>query len=158
MLKYISNSETETKELAAKLVPFLSGGDVLCLFGELGSGKTAFTSGIAKGIGINEPISSPTFTLLNEYYSGNIPLYHFDVYRINSDEFLNIGGDEYFSGRGIVIIEWAENIRDILPAERLEIYINYLDPLTNINKREICFKPLGQKYIDILNKIAEVTK
>ena len=162
MLTYISNSEEATKNIAFKLATYLSSGDIICLFGNLGTGKTVFASGLSTGLGLSEHISSPTFTIVNEYI-GKYPFYHFDVYRINSDEFLDMGGDEYLYGEGIVLIEWPENIIDVLPSERLDIYINYLpfsaeDNNDNINKREIIFKPLGKKYEQMVKKLLEVIK
>jgi len=141
LIKITSDSEETTKNIAAKLAEKLEAGDVVCLFGNLGAGKTVFASGFAKGLGINSPISSPTFIIVNEY-EGKLPLFHFDVYRIDSDEFLEMGGDEYFSRGGICLIEWPENITDVLPKERLEIYIDYADDTT----REIVIKPIGERY------------
>jgi len=121
---YKSNSEKETENIAKSLSKQLSPGDVLCLNGDLGVGKTAFVKGIAKGLGISEYISSPTFTIVN-CYNGKLPLYHFDVYRISdSDEMFDIGFDEYIMGEGICIIEWSNIIADILPENRYEITIN----------------------------------
>ena len=158
MFKCISKSYIETKDIAIKLASFLSAGDVICLFGDLGAGKTVFASGIAEGIHIDDSITSPTFTILNEY-TGKIPFYHFDVYRLTSPEFLDMGGDEYLYGDGIVLIEWSENILDVLPSERLEIYINYCSILSeNNDSRELMFKPIGRKYEDILKKFVEVIK
>lgn len=159
MLKLLSGSEEQTKEIAGKLGALLSAGDVVCLFGNLGAGKTVFAAGISSGLGITDYISSPTFTIVNEY-AGRTGLYHFDVYRINTDEFFEIGGDEYFSADGVVLVEWPENIRDALPKERLEVYINYDFPLTensdeNYNEREIIMKPYGNRYEEIIRKLSE---
>ncbi|MGE5328365.1 MAG: tRNA (adenosine(37)-N6)-threonylcarbamoyltransferase complex ATPase subunit type 1 TsaE [Deltaproteobacteria bacterium] len=155
MIEIISNSENETRDIAKQLGFILSAGDVVCIHGNLGAGKTVFASGLSIGLGINEHISSPTFTIVNEY-NGRLPFYHFDAYRINSDEFLDIGGDEYFYGDGITLIEWPENIGDILPAQRLEIYIDYAGD--KVETRKISFKPLGQKYELIANKLLEEIK
>lgn len=120
---YKSNSEKETENIAKAFAKTLRRGDVVCINGDLGAGKTAFTAGIAKGLGIDDIVSSPTFTIVN-CYEGNIPLYHFDVYRIgDSDEMYDIGFDEYISGGGVAVIEWAEIIADILPEERYDITI-----------------------------------
>lgn len=120
---YKSNSEKETENIAKAFAKTLRRGDVVCINGDLGAGKTAFTAGIAKGLGINDIVSSPTFTIVN-CYEGNIPLYHFDVYRIgDSDEMYDIGFEEYISGDGIAVIEWADIIADILPKERYDITI-----------------------------------
>lgn len=120
---YKSNSPKETENIARAFSKELKSGDVLCLNGDLGVGKTAFVQGLVKALGVNEPISSPTFTIVN-CYEGTLPIYHFDVYRIDdSDEMYEIGFEEYVYGNGISIIEWSEKIADILPENRYEIEI-----------------------------------
>lgn len=122
-MEYISNSAEETKKTAADFAKTLKSGDVLCMYGDLGAGKTAFVQGLARGLGIGEPITSPTFTIVNEYY-GDMPLYHFDVYRIaDPDEMYEVGYEEYVYGDGVSVIEWAELIEDILPRTRYKITI-----------------------------------
>ncbi len=122
-MKYISNSYEETQKIAADFAKTLKEGDVLCMYGDLGVGKTAFVQGLAKGLEIDEPITSPTFTIVNEY-SGALPLYHFDVYRIaDSDEMYEIGYEEYVYGDGVSVIEWPQLIDDILPEKRYDIEI-----------------------------------
>lgn len=122
-MKYISNSYEETQKIAADFAKTLKEGDVLCMYGDLGVGKTAFVQGLAKGLKIDEPITSPTFTIVNEY-SGTLPLYHFDVYRIaDSDEMYEIGYEEYVYGDGVSVIEWPQLIDDILPEKRYDIEI-----------------------------------
>lgn len=122
-MKYISNSYEDTQKIAAEFANTLKEGDVICVYGDLGVGKTAFAKGLAKGLGINEPITSPTFTILNVYNS-SLPLYHFDVYRIaDSDEMYEIGYEEYVYGDGVSVIEWPELINDILPDKRYDIEI-----------------------------------
>ena len=109
--------------MAADFAKTLRAGDVLCMYGDLGAGKTAFVQGLAQGLGIDEHITSPTFTIVNEY-EGTLPLYHFDVYRIaDSDEMYEIGFDEYVYGEGVSVIEWCELIEDILPEKRYNITI-----------------------------------
>ena len=120
------NSEEESKlfglELANNAVP----GQVIALVGDLGTGKTTLTKYIACGLGVTETVSSPTFTIVKEYYSGRIPLYHFDVYRIGDpDELFNIGADEYFDGSGLCVVEWADMVEEELPEDSLYIYIEY---------------------------------
>lgn len=116
-----SNSETETKEFARKFASKLNKGDVLVLSGDLGSGKTKFTEGFLSYFGLENEISSPTFTIVNEYHKDDINIYHFDVYRLeDSSEFYAIGGDEYFE-KGICIIEWGELIEDALPKKYIKI-------------------------------------
>ncbi len=128
---YISNSADETRQIAAEITKKLKSGSVICMYGDLGAGKTAFVQGMAQALGINEPVTSPTFTIVNEYY-GTLPLYHFDVYRIvSSDEMYEIGFDEYINGNGICVIEWAELIEDILPEDSICITIR-----KNIEKGE----------------------
>ena len=114
----------DTVSFAHDLAKDIKAGTVICLRGDLGAGKTAFVQGFARGLGIEEYITSPTFTIVNVYESGRLPLYHFDVYRIsNSDEMYEIGYEEYVYGDGISIIEWPQLIEDILPDTRYEINI-----------------------------------
>lgn len=123
-MEYISNSYEETQKIAENLAKTLKTGDVLCMYGDLGVGKTAFVQGLAKGLGICEHITSPTFTIVNEYM-GSLPLYHFDVYRIaDSDEMYEVGYEEYVYGDGVSVIEWPNLIDDILPAKRYDITIS----------------------------------
>lgn len=99
-------------------------GQVFCLYGDLGVGKTVFTQGFAKGLGIREPVTSPTFTIVQEYEEGRLPFYHFDVYRISDpEEMYEVGFDEYLESGGVCFIEWARLIDEILPEERTEITI-----------------------------------
>lgn len=124
-MEFISNSCSETIEFAKNIAPTLPNGAVLCLYGELGAGKTAFVQGLAKGMGISEYITSPTFTVVNVYESGGRPLYHFDMYRLaDSSEAYEIGYEEYVYGDGISVIEWSERILDILPEKRFEVHID----------------------------------
>ncbi len=123
-MKYISNSYEETQNIASAFALSLREGDVLCMYGDLGAGKTAFVQGLAIGLGIDTHITSPTFTIVNEY-SGTLPLYHFDVYRIaDSDEMYEIGYEEYVYGNGVSVIEWPQRIEDILPEKRYDITIS----------------------------------
>lgn len=120
---YKSNSVKETRNIAAAFAKELKSGDVICLNGDLGVGKTAFVQGLARGMGIEDYILSPTFTIVN-CYSGKLPLYHFDVYRIaDSSEMYEVGYDEYVFGDGVSVIEWSELISDILPEKRYDITI-----------------------------------
>lgn len=115
MNKYITRSEKDTINFAKNFAKDLKSGDIIVLSGELGSGKTKFVQGILEYFGLENEISSPTFTIVNEYNSEKMNIYHFDVYRLeDSDEFYAMGGDEYFSN-GICLIEWGEMIEDILP-------------------------------------------
>ena len=126
-MEYISNSPLETKNIAITLAGELRPGDVLCLYGNLGVGKTAFVQGLAAGLGIEGIVSSPTFTVVN-CYEGRLPLFHFDVYRIaDCDEMVEIGYEEYVYGDGVTVIEWPAMIRDILPDSRYDIQISKED-------------------------------
>ena len=146
MKEILSNSVNETINIAKKLASKLKIQDIIVLTGNLGAGKTYFTKGIVEYFLDSENISSPTFTIVNEYNT-TPPIYHFDVYRIkNSDEFMNIGGDEYFN-KGICIIEWGEKIKDIL-YDYLEINIEYITE----NTRRIQMIPHGKRYEDILKE------
>lgn len=119
-----TRSPEETFELGKKIGEAAKPGQVYTLNGDLGVGKTVFTQGVAAGLGITEPVSSPTFTIVQIYEEGRLPFYHFDVYRIGDiEEMEEIGYDDYFFGEGICLIEWAELIRDILPEKRIEITI-----------------------------------
>ena len=122
-MEFESNSYEETQKFAEEFSKTLKAGDVLCMYGDLGVGKTAFVQGLAKGLGIDEPITSPTFTIVNEY-SGRLPLYHFDVYRIGDvEEMDEIGYEDYIYGDGVSLIEWANLIEEILPEHYTEIKI-----------------------------------
>ena len=123
MTEYICKNLKETEELAKKFADSLFGGEVITLAGDLGAGKTTFTQFLAKAFDIKEPVTSPTFTLMNQYLSGKIKLYHFDMYRIEDiDEILETGLTEYFGNKDAVcIIEWAENIKPLLPAKLIRI-------------------------------------
>ena len=119
----ITNSEKETKNIAKKIASKLNKNAVIVLSGELGAGKTKFTEGFLSYFGLENEISSPTFTIVNEYKNEKVTIYHFDVYRLSDiDEFFAIGGEEYFS-KGICIIEWGEIIEEILPEDYIKISI-----------------------------------
>lgn len=121
---FTSNSAEETIEIAKELGQRAKNGQIYCLVGELGVGKTVFTKGFALGIGINEPITSPTFTIIQEYQGNPIPFYHFDVYRIQEiEEMDEIGYEDYFFGDGISFVEWANYIEEIIPEDAIWIYI-----------------------------------
>ena len=134
---YESNSAQETFDFGAELGRKAVPGQIICLDGDLGTGKTVLTKGIAAGLGIDEPVVSPTFTIVQIYEQGRLPLYHFDVYRIDDpDEMEEIGYREYFYGNGLTIIEWSELIADILPEDAMRIKI-YKDPAKGFDYRRI---------------------
>lgn len=119
-----SKSPEDTFQIGMRLGQVAKAGEVYTLTGDLGVGKTVFTQGLAKGLGIEEPVNSPTFTILQIYEGGRLPLYHFDVYRIGSvEEMDETGFEEYLMGEGVSLIEWADLIREILPGERTQIRI-----------------------------------
>ena len=120
------SSEKEAAEFGKRLGKTLERGDVLALVGELGTGKTTLTKAIATGLDISETVTSPTFTIVKEYNSGRLPLFHFDVYRLeNGREFIEIGGEEYFDAGGVCVIEWADKIAEILPDDTKLILLEY---------------------------------
>ena len=120
------NNEEETRSLGLEIADALEPGDIVALIGDLGTGKTALTKYIAEGLGIKEEISSPTFTIVKEYTSGRLPLYHFDVYRLGSgEELLDIGAEEMLEGDGVCVIEWADIAADVLPADALVVKLDY---------------------------------
>ena len=124
---------------------------MLFYLGDLGSGKTKFTEGFLSYFGLEEEISSPTFTIVNEYHANNQNIYHFDVYRLSSsDEFYAIGGEQYFDN-GICLIEWGEQIKETLPKEYLQIH--FTRDFKNETKRTLTFEPHGKRYETILNKL-----
>jgi len=126
LIKLLTTSDKETEEIGFYLGRVLKKGDIVCFTGGLGVGKTVFIKGITSAHGVVEPATSPTFTLINEY-KGDIPVYHFDVYRISDvDEMYDIGFEEYLFGDGIVLIEWADLIKDILPSNIIWIFIDKL--------------------------------
>ena len=113
-----------TFEFAKKIGENLKRGDVLCLDGDLGVGKTVFTKGVAAGLGIKDNVSSPTFTLIQEYYGGRLPLYHFDVYRIDGPwDMDDLGYDEYFYGEGVCLVEWGSMIKELFPENTIYVRI-----------------------------------
>ena len=118
--------EEETYAFGAKLAKKLKPGTVIAMVGDLGTGKTTLTKAIAKGLGVKETITSPTFTIVKEYEDGRMPLYHFDVYRIGDiDEMYELGYEEYFYGQGVCIVEWADIIEELIPDDAIRINIEY---------------------------------
>ena len=147
MQSVICKNENETKMFAKNLASILKKGDVIVLSGELGAGKTKFVEGILEKFNLEDEISSPTFTIVNEYKNSEISIYHFDLYRLSDIyEFENIGGEEYFD-KGICIFEWGELIEDILPNDYIKIKFERIGNEDNIRKLEI--ETFGSKYQDI---------
>ena len=124
MQKFLSHSESETLQIAANLAALLRPGDVLCLSGDLGAGKTVFSQGLCAALGVADIVNSPTFTIVNEYESKDGMVYHFDLYRIeDAGELYETGFDEYLTNGGICIIEWPERVPEALPSRRTDVRI-----------------------------------
>lgn len=146
-----TDSPAETLELGSRLARELAPGDLVALIGELGAGKTMFTKGIAKGLGVGEYdyVNSPSFVVMKEY-PGEKPLYHFDIYRLEEKSFCEtLDYEEYFYGDGVTVVEWADKVADILPEEYLEVRISYLDE----DKRRFEFLPRGERFKRIVGKL-----
>ena len=148
--KVTTYSEEETIELAQNIESEKFPNMVLCLQGHLGSGKTMFTKGFAKALEVKEEITSPTFNIIKEYTSGELPLYHMDVYRLDG-KVDDLGIEEYYTKGGITIIEWADMIPDYLPEERLDIKIK--NSSEDEDKRTIVLIPHGRKYEEVCEAI-----
>lgn len=147
------NSVEDTTQLGINLGKLLKSGDIVCLTGDLGTGKTHITKGIAKGLGIEDNITSPTFTIVNEYETGRLKLNHFDVYRVSDpDEIYALGFDDYIFSDAVSVIEWANYIEEILPQDFLHILIEK-DLSQGEDYRKITITPYGEKY----NYIKELT-
>ena len=153
MYNFKSKCEIDTINFAYNLAKNLKNGDIIVLSGDLGSGKTKFTQGILKYFKLEDEISSPTFTIVNEYHKDTTNIYHFDVYRLSdSDEFYAIGGEEYFNN-GICIIEWGEIIEDILPDDYLKI--SFTKDVNNENYRNLELIGFGNNSKKLINLIKE---
>ena len=146
--KLTMRSEEDTICLAQNIESEKFPNMVICLEGDLGSGKTVFTKAFAGALGITENITSPTFTIIKEYYGGEMPLFHMDVYRL-SEVKQDIGIEEYFTKKGICIIEWSDLIEDMLPKNRLDIRIKIIDE----NTRQFVIIPHGSKYEDLCERV-----
>ena len=146
--KYTSRNETDTMTLAQNFESEKFPNMVICLEGELGSGKTIFTKGFAKALGIEETITSPTFNVVKEYNTGELPLNHMDVYRLDEDD-NTIGFNDYFNNGGVTIIEWADIIKDKLPENRLDIKFNIIGE----NTRVLVITPHGEEYEELCDSV-----
>lgn len=145
--KITSYNELDTIELAQNIESEKFPNMIICLEGELGSGKTVFTKGFANALGIKESITSPTFTIIKEY-DGEMSLYHMDVYRLNGNT-EGLGIEEYYNKNGIVVIEWSDTIKNVLPEERLEIKFKIIGE----NKRILIITPYGKKYEELCEAV-----
>ena len=123
-MQYITHSPEETRALGRTLAQALQGGAVVAFTGDLGAGKTAFISGMARGLGIEERVTSPTFTIVNEYEGGRLPLFHFDMYRLGSaDELFHIGWEDYLARGGVCAVEWSENVAEAIEDDAVRVDI-----------------------------------
>jgi tRNA threonylcarbamoyladenosine biosynthesis protein TsaE len=146
-LSLISNSIDETQRIGKRLGELAQASDLILLVGELGTGKTCLTQGIALGLGIGDYITSPSFVLIREY-QGRLPLYHIDLYRLDkTEEILDLGLDDYLSGQGVCVVEWADKALDLFPKERLLITLYHLDE----TRRALHLEARGQRYKDMLS-------
>lgn len=155
MFSVITSSPEQTWRIGEMLGARLGAGDTVCLYGDLGAGKTSFSYGIALGLEVQEQyITSPTFTFINEY-KGRVPFYHIDLYRLKDPEELeNIGFEEYIDSDGVTVIEWAERAEDELPVECLSVYLSYVDE----HSREIGFLAEGKRYENLLEELQQNLK
>ena len=146
--EYISESSYDTQALAVSFGERLWDGSCILLCGDLGAGKTCFTQGLGKGLGISRTISSPTFTLLKVYAEGRLVLYHLDAYRLE-DGFQDVGFSEFIGINGVSVIEWPENISELIPQEYLRIIMVFLEE----DKRQLVFQAVGEKYEKLIEEI-----
>ncbi len=145
-------NQNELENIAGKLGRLVHSGDVICMGGDLGAGKTTFTKAFAIGLDVKDHVTSPTFTLINEY-DGRIPLYHFDVYRINHvSEMEDLGYEEYFYGNGVCVIEWASLIEDVLPEDYLWVEIK----VTGVESRQVCFTGTNDYYKEMIKELLQI--
>ncbi|WP_010293753.1 tRNA (adenosine(37)-N6)-threonylcarbamoyltransferase complex ATPase subunit type 1 TsaE [Clostridium senegalense] len=145
-MEFIVNTVEETQKLGIQIGKLCNSGDIICLIGDLGTGKTHLTKGIALGLEINESITSPTFNIVNEYDDGRLKFYHFDVYRVNDpDEIAAIGFDEYIFGDGVSVIEWANYIEELIPQDNLTILLEKV-PQLGSSFRKVTIRYQGKRY------------
>lgn len=140
--QFHASSEKDTVRLAASLARYMRAGSVIALDGDLGAGKTRFSRALAEALGVTAIVNSPTFTIIKEYQGEALPFYHMDVYRISPEEAEELGLDEYFFGEGVTVVEWASRIADLLPSERLEIFIE----VAGDTSRRFHMRALGRHY------------
>jgi tRNA threonylcarbamoyladenosine biosynthesis protein TsaE len=148
----ITKSPEETKKLGKEVSKLVKPGDLLAFYGELGAGKTCFIQGISEGLKVKDYVTSPSFTIINEY-QGKIPIYHFDVFRVsNIEEIIELGYEEYFYGEGLTVIECAEKIENLLPKDHLKIEIKF----KNSYERKISFIPQGNRFNIFLEDLIKI--
>jgi tRNA threonylcarbamoyladenosine biosynthesis protein TsaE len=151
MFMFLAQDESDTQRLGSAIAQVLSPGTVVALIGTLGAGKTRLVQAVAAALGVPPGnVTSPTFVLLNEYTGGRIPIYHFDTYRLkDEDEFLELGPGEYFDSNGLVFIEWADRVIDLLPNERIEIEIE----VTSDTQRAISIRGTSARIEELVNRL-----
>lgn len=150
----VTHSPAETQRLGEKLAGLLQPGDVLLLRGDMGAGKSELTRGVARGLGVKGHVTSPTFTILQVYEDGRMPLYHFDWYRLgNADELYELSMDEYLYGSGVAMVEWPDRAQEAIPQNHLEISMS---PLSD-DEREIILRPMGGFRSIDYNQLTEVS-
>ena len=150
-MRFEVENALKTQTIAENLAAYLKSQDVILLDGDLGAGKTTFTKGLAKGLGIKRNVKSPTFTLIREYNEGRLPLYHMDVYRLEETGGAELGLEEYFNGDGVSVVEWSEFIAEDLPKDYLKINIQKDD--NDDDKRTLIFDPHGVRYEELVNEL-----
>jgi len=150
-LTIITKSPEETKNLGKEVGKLAKPGDLLAFYGELGAGKTCFIQGISRELEVKDYVTSPSFTIVNEY-QGKILIYHFDLFRLNMEEILELGYEEYFYGEGLTVIEWAEKIEQLLPKEHLKIDIKFKD----LYERTISFISQGDRFDKLLKELSRI--
>ena len=155
MWEIITKFEKDTERLGQKTGKLAWPGMIILLRGDLGTGKTVLTRGIARGLGIEEPVTSPTYTLIHQY-DGRLPLYHFDIYRLgDAEEMYDLGYEEFFYGQGVSVVEWPERMEDLGPNEYLEIRIDK-KPLNREEERIIRVFPIGEEYEKFVKDLMDV--
>jgi len=154
MFSIVTENPEATKQLGRNLGKSLSAGSIVALMGELGSGKTTLVQGIGQGLGIKSLIKSPSFVIIHEH-NGPLPLYHFDLYRLDKiGDIFSLGYEEYFyEKKGVVVIEWAEKIKDLLPTEYLQINLEMI----NLSKRKITWRAYGSLYKKVIEKVERLS-
>ncbi|MBQ1187850.1 MAG: tRNA (adenosine(37)-N6)-threonylcarbamoyltransferase complex ATPase subunit type 1 TsaE [Peptococcaceae bacterium] len=149
MIKIVTKTPQELEYLGSRMAELVAPGDFIALDGDLGAGKTLMTQGMAKGLGVTEEIVSPTFTIIHEYETGRLPLYHMDVYRLKQpEEMYDLGYEEYFYGEGVTVVEWAQIIEPLLPDEYLGMEISVVP-----EGRELSFVPHGDRYERLIEEL-----
>lgn len=156
MGQIITRTPAETAWVGELLGMLLGPGDVVCLIGDLGAGKTSLAQGLARGLGVNDQVTSPTFTLINEY-KGRLPLYHMDLYRLEgADELADLGYEEYVYGDGVTVMEWADRVMEALPRERLDIKLYAADD--ELDQRRLVFEPAGRRFLHLTEELFRVVR